>query len=322
MRRALIALTLASVLITGEAHRAPTVTAPRSSAFTIGILRRDGIIVPFATFDGKGWGSSWPVPRLDPEVPISLSNVSSHWWGPAGPLSEWQIWPMVPPGADRKPSTVHVVQPDWIPAHCLRQIALRTDYRSTSPVPPATVQPYPKDALAVAPPQEVEPIEILDALQSTAVLPEPDLLRRFNQEERRASLDFDHPIRTRTRETIQPKVEALYGLETTSDDDKTWRIFYVEAERAYTAYEHCLSAFGTGWFIRESARTHWLQMSVDLLSCSLYGASYMLPLGALRLNGKTFWLAQFSGWDQERYVVIQVRHNTVEAVVNASGGGC
>ena len=33
----------------------------------------------------------------------------------------------------------------------------------------------------------------------------------------------------------------------------------------------------------------------------------MLPLGAMRLRGTLYWLAQFSGWDHERYVVVEVK---------------
>ena len=43
-------------------------------AFTIGILRRDGIVVPFATFDGKEWRSDWPMPKEHVDVPIALAE--------------------------------------------------------------------------------------------------------------------------------------------------------------------------------------------------------------------------------------------------------
>ena len=48
----------------------------------------------------------------------------------------------------------------------------------------------------------------------------------------------------------------------------------------------------------------------------------MLPLGVDAVGGKLYWLAQFSGWDHERYVVIEIKPKTVEAVVNAWGGSC
>lgn len=48
----------------------------------------------------------------------------------------------------------------------------------------------------------------------------------------------------------------------------------------------------------------------------------MLPFGVMRMNGQTYWLAQYSGWDHERFVVVEIKPKQVEAVVNAWGGGC
>ena len=45
-------------------------------------------------------------------------------------------------------------------------------------------------------------------------------------------------------------------------------------------------AFGTGWFARDGDEVRSLNTAVDLLACNRAGASYMLPLGAMRLAGK------------------------------------
>ena len=82
------------------------------------------------------------------------------------------------------------------------------------------------------------------------------------------------------------------------------------------------AAFGAGWFARDGADIRALETVVDLLECNRAGASYMLPLGAMRVGGRLYWLAQFSGWNHERYVVIEVKRQSVEAVVNAWGGSC
>ena len=81
-------------------------------------------------------------------------------------------------------------------------------------------------------------------------------------------------------------------------------------------------AFGTGWFVREGGQVRSLLTVVDLLSCDRAGASYMLPLGAVRIGGRLFWLAQFSGWDHERFAVLEIKAKTVEAVLSVWGGGC
>jgi hypothetical protein len=48
----------------------------------------------------------------------------------------------------------------------------------------------------------------------------------------------------------------------------------------------------------------------------------MLPLGAFSLDDRLFWLAQFSGWDHERYVVLEIKDKRVDVIVNSWGGAC
>jgi len=70
-------------------------------------------------------------------------------------------------------SAVRVTQPDWVDAHCARQVVLRTNYRSAQPAPPPSEQPYPKDGVAVSPAHAIEPIDIVAA--AAPVLPADDL---------------------------------------------------------------------------------------------------------------------------------------------------
>ena len=63
-------------------------------------------------------------------------------------------------------------------------------------------------------------------------------------------------------------------------------------------------------------------VAVDLLNCDREAGSYMLPLGVVRAKDHVYWLAQFSGWDHERFVVVEMQKKNVEAVINAWGGSC
>jgi hypothetical protein len=104
-------------------------------------------------------------------------------------------------------------------------------------------------------------------------------------------------------------------------------MFYVEAVRGYrvpkSGGEDCSVAFGTGWFLEDATdAVRKLDMAVDLVPCNRYGATYMLPLGVVRADGRAFWLAQYSGWDHERYMVVELKKDKIEAVVAKWGGGC
>ena len=97
----------------------------------------------------------------------------------------------------------------------------------------------------------------------------------------------------------------------------------MEAVRFYQLAPSCVGvAFGTGWFVRDNGDLRPLLMAVDLLPCDRAGGSYMLPLGVVRAAGRLFWTAQFSGWDHERYVVVDLTPKKAEVMVSTWGGGC
>jgi hypothetical protein len=286
-----------------------------AAAFGVGVLRRDGIIVPFGTFNGKRWANAWPPPAQELIVPINIGSVPSKWWGPTRPLEIWQAW------TDAGPQRLRVVQPDWVEAHCVRQVALRSDYQPPAAAPPLSERPYPKDGLAVSPPQTVEPIAVLSPTSAEARALIPALHDSFNVSERQVEDQYGHVVSKRSREGRVPDLEAVYAF-----GDRP-RIYYVEARRDYrqfgrSADECAAMAFGTGWFARDGEDVRSLETAVDLLPCNRRGASYMLPLGAMRLGDQLYWLAQFAGFDHERYVVAEIKPKTVQAVLNVWGGSC
>jgi hypothetical protein len=144
------------------------------------------------------------------------------------------------------------------------------------------------------------------------------LTETFNRAERETASRFRHPVRENVREQHEPEIEAAYAFGSAP------RVYYVESIRTYRQIGtvDCTIAFGTGWFVRDGATFKALEMTVDILACDKYGATYMLPFGVMRLNGRVYWLAQYSGWDHERFVVVEIKPKQVEAVLNAWGGGC
>ena len=294
-------------------------TAP-SGPFAIGVLRRDGIVVPFANYDGKRWRTDWPEPREQVDVPIHVRDVPSRWWGKAGPLENWQLWL----GADSAP-TVHVRQPEWFAAHCYRQIGLRTDYRPAQPPPGPAERPYPKDGLAVAPPHPIQPVEIV----APAAAP-PPVVAAFNEAERKAIKEFErestwsHPYKAPQRESLPVNVEAVYA----AGDPAAARVYYFEVSREYrnpnAGTSECATAsYGAGWFVRDgSGPLRAIGIEAVLVDCDRYGVRYMLPLGVVHLDGRMFWIAQWSGWDYEEYDVVEIKRDKVDVAAHRWGGGC
>lgn len=308
MRITIAVFLLAAAMIAAE---------PQTAPFAVGVLRRDGVVIPFATFDGKRWSTHWPKPNLELTVPVNLPSVPSGWLGPVPAVETWTAW--LAKTDTGGPRTLTVTQPDWVDAHCFRQIGLRTNHRPVEPPPPPHEQPYPKDGLVVAPAHPVEPIVSVPPTATELAALTDQLLGAFNRAERVTARRFDHPVREGMREQMSVAIEAAYAYGAEP------RVYYIEASRAYEtmgSHECQGVAFGTGWFIREHGTFRTLAMAVDELPCERRGASYMLPLGVVRSGSRLFWLVQFSGWDHERYVVIEPKLKAVDAVLSVWGGGC
>jgi len=283
-------------------------------AFSVGILRRDGAMIPFATFDGRRWRNDWPGPNPSVSVPINLSNVPKKWWGPPGRRDVWQAWIS---GAERE---VHVTEPEWIAVHCQQRVALKTDYRADAAAPPADQQPYPKDGLVISPPHPIEKVEVLSPGDSAAQ-PVASVLRdAFNRAERETISRAKGSLSWKPREDVEPTIEAVYAFGSAP------RFYYVEAIRPHNqkgdAGDCSALAFGTGWFVGDGDRVRPVVMFVDLLSCDRAGASYMWPFGVVRSASDLFWIAQFSGWDHERYTILELMPKAIDVVLNVWGGGC
>jgi hypothetical protein len=287
------------------------------SAFIVGVLRRDALVVPFASFDGKKWHGDWPEPRADVEVPIDLASVPKRWWGALGARDVWQAW--LGPSATR---TLRVVRPHWFEAHCARQIGLKTDYQTADRLPPPRTRPYPKDGLAVSPARPIEPIETIAPGEIERFLLGLAVTNVFNKTERDIARESDHPVLRRDREKNAPVIEAMYAYGAGP------RLFYVEAAREYRSPGDpggaCRAvAFGGGWFMRGGDHEYTpIGTYVMVQDCDRPAASFMLPLGVVRVEGKTYWLAQFSGWHGEQYEVLEFKSKAVERIVSRSGGGC
>ncbi len=316
LRAALVAASLALLVVGPERSGA---AAPAADRFTLGILRRDGIVTPFATFDGKHWSNAWPKPlRHVDDVPVTLGSVPRWWWGRPGPRETWQAW--VGPGERVE---LHVKGADVYDAQCLQQIGLRTDYRSSEPVPGRDAQPYPKDGLAVSPPY---PIERIDVMPIPAIT--PPLVAAFNDAEALAWLDAPKgPVRTLflpQREAVPIAIEAVYAA-----GDLSSRVYYFEVVRRYESnaperIAECAGlTYGAGWFAREgNGPLRKLSFEATITSCDRNGLLYMLPLGGVRADGRLFWIAQWSGWNVEQYNIVEIKPSGTADVLRVFGGGC
>ena len=113
-----IALLVGVVLLGGLIVAQERSEERQSAAFALGVLRRDGMVLPFASYDGRNWQARWPADIRFHELPITLESIDREWWGRAEPPASMTLW------ADGKPRTeVKLVAPAMLSLTCGRRLA-------------------------------------------------------------------------------------------------------------------------------------------------------------------------------------------------------
>jgi hypothetical protein len=321
--------------------------------FTLAVLRRDAIAVPFATYDGKRWKNAWPAPESHLAAPIMMADVPKRWWSGRDPIAKWTLWPA--DSADGGSRSLETIGPTWFPAHCQQGLGLRTTYSSRDVLPPLNTQPYPKVGLAVAGDAAIRPVEILDVATSPLVGPlARALVETVDDKEMervagyiREGGGWKHPYTEAERKETPFRIEALYRVPGAVDGDKD--AYYFEGIKHYAVRdpsaaapsrggepgggpgkEPCdlvtfVSGFLTGRqdeMLKDKERIKPQTPTVVVTSCDFAGASIMLPLGTVRVKDKTAWVVQWSGWTHEHYTVFEVQEKQVVTLLTTDGGFC
>jgi hypothetical protein len=290
----------------------------------LAILRRDGVILPFASFNRDDWRVSWPVALSNLDLPIGLGDIPEKWWGTPTP-AQWRGHLTNGELIDielRAPVTFRT----W---YCRTRLGLSTSYQSSLPLPPTPVEPFPKDGLAVSSHVPVERIESVDrasadwAALPLALLPDVDRLEDSTVAGVRINSGWRHPFTKEERHRQPIRLESWYR---SPSGEPGWTVSYIEAVRAYplrTEDKGCgLETFISGWLHHQNGvlkRPEDLRMK--LTYCDRVGAMYMLPMGRIRPRDRWYWIFQMSGWDSEWYDVVEVRREKIRYVIEVFAGG-
>jgi hypothetical protein len=291
------------------------------SGLTIGVLRRDGLLSPFASFDGHEWDAPWPTPQNAGALPIAMGDVPKKWWGAAGPDANWTAWL-----AGRTSTPLKLLGPLTIQVFCSTQIALRTDYTGG---PFERGEPtVPKDGVAIAGNGVMQPIDVVPADSADARAMAATIAEAFNREEKAAANHFSrwrHPIPERERREVPIRIEAMYRSSERTRRG-SWTTTYVEAVRAFepgAKDEGCgLITFGRAWVHEKAGSKPRVDLGARVTYCDRADASYMLPFGRMIVHDEVYWIYQTSSWRDELYTVARVTPREVRPVVAVSGGFC
>lgn len=334
MRRASLAIVTLAAVAAGAAGEFGGLAAlgrqssGESCAFAV--LRRDGIIIPFASYDGGRWQDRWPEPGRKIDIPISVADTPKGWWLRDRPVSTWTAWPFQ--GESR---TIHVRNPLAISVECTRQVGLQTDYSSNLPPVPPDMQPHPKDGLATAGDVPVEPVNVLNA-QSPEWPRVLDAIKGpFEASEARAV-----SVLPGNRLEKDPKRRAQFPLEIellarAPGPRPGTQTFYFEAVRRYgrrpsqtatitNVPDRRPLAYGAGWvtMAADGKIVPELPVTVELSDNQREDLLYAMPLGTFQVGGRRYWAVQRAGWGFERYEVLEIAEPQVKVIFKTIGGSC
>jgi hypothetical protein len=313
---ALIALSVSHVLT----QAAPPVSVRDDTPFLLAVLNRDGLALPFAAFNGRKWVTPWPMAQTG-VMPITIDDVDKDWWGVGARPERLTAWWNGAKGADVKFTALTQVR-----SLCSARLGLRTDYKSRELAPPRMKQPYPKDGLLVSSDVPVGKIDIVERASPDAQRMPTLITEEFNKMEKRAIRSFggwEHPIPEQTRNRTPITVEAVYRAPS---DEAGWTTYFVESSRQYPARLRdggCgLTTTGQGWVHLGPGGRVKMELVSRVTFCDRKGVGFMLPFGTVRAGGKTYWIYQYSGYDDEFYSVVRPEPGDIKVVVGYHAGSC
>ncbi len=307
----------------GSPLASPDLTAgargPAVSPFTIAVLRRDGVVIPIASYGASGWENRWPEPGRRVDIPIMLGDAPKGWFADKRRVAEWTAWPM---GGQAR--TVHVKSPINLTVECQPQIGLQTDYQSAQPPEPARIQPFPKDGLATSGDIRIEPVTLLDArspewaavsgqVAGQVTATEPGLLK-------------DARIKTVIPEKLQASTPfTLELLFATPDVKPGGTALYFEGVKRYppqVTLPQGLITYAVGFARIDPTSPPDIKFSSTLADRRREGLIYSLALGSFHMGSRLFWVFQRSAWGFERFDIIEFRADEIVTIFKTPGGVC
>jgi hypothetical protein len=313
----------------GEARQG---RAPSGESCTFAVLRRDGVVVPFASYEAGRWQNRWPDPGRRLDIPFSVDATPRSWWLRDRPVGSWTAWPVQ--GGSR---VVHVRNPVNLTVQCERHIGLQTDYSSVLPPVPRDMQPHPKDGLATSGDVAVETVEllaagspdwarVLEAIKEPFAAVESKAVARAG--DRRGALP-DAPRRAQ----LPLEIEVLFR---TPGPRAGTSVLYFEAVRRYSRRPPSSTvvvsvvpdrrplAYGAGWVVAGAGGALKIAqpLTVEVSDNEREELLYVLPLGTFRLGDRRYWAVQRAGWGYERYEILELTDTEPKVSLKIAGGAC
>ena len=293
----------------------------------LGVVRNDGILLPFAAYTGRKWLAPWPdIGRGGIEFPLNLASVPPEWWG-GEPPGDWHLW--APATETPRPFTLSSIA--MLRIGRASQLGIRTSLKPEPPFMPPFELPFPKMGLGVSGDARVTPVPRVSASSPRFKQFTERLRERVDEAEERAlgalsaNAGWRHPFKRDVRKTTAIELEAWYVTAVGDGGEGGERMSYVEAVKKYPLMpgdDGCgLETFVSGWLHHhERSEPVKGRLKAVVTYCDRRGVSYMLPFGQIEVEGRVHWIVQMSGHDHEWYAVVEGSPGRAKYVAEFQGG--
>lgn len=326
-------LTLASLAVTIskaawiEPARALAQTR-RNDTLTVGILREDGVIAPFAQYANRKWTNPWhsrqPGDQADEQD--TIADLPKPWFHSfVKPSSEWYL-----PSATGELTTIKTSKNVQVCSHCQQVWGLLSDY-------PTPRQPEKNECVrnvgAVF--SEKKQARAMETITNSSA-GWKQMLKFLGPEFERAEKVGISRIVSQQYSAQLPSAKerarvplSLLNLYRTQLGDDGRLLFYFEASKEYSKPRDAndagcnnVSLLG-GWAIRNpKGKLILLDSQFSPTDCDMKEGGLALPFAVLRLDGKTFVIVEEDSYEGESYIILEIQKNHVRRVLETYAGSC
>jgi hypothetical protein len=286
----------------------------QSERFTLAIVRLDGRIVPFAAYDRSRWERAWPEADEATDGTPTIENTPSVWRRRGDRVPNvWRVWPAS--GASR--IEAHLKGVEIVEAHCQGQVALTTDLPEAKGDHPLKIGVAVDSNLPIGSIEEVRRSDVVWRIAEEAVVGNFSRLEGAKAQADHVQLLPESPapavlITELYRQAKSPRSPMYFVAQ------KKYRTARFSQDPQCSA-----RTIMTGWLMPTEAGTYaLLDPKVFLTDCDAKEARTALPLAAVRVNDQLFWVLQEHGYEDETYLIAEIRQSEVRYPIEVNGGGC
>ncbi len=303
------------------------------ASFLVAVLRADGALVPFAQYGNGGFYNPWPKPQpcrgcIDEIYPHSLGGLPQPWFVQGGRMPKrWYFR-----SSNGALTVLKALKITEVENHSQKNWAVRTDF----PHEPVESSHHRNLGVAIT-----ANIKIESMIESK---PEPDGLTSiikdvFDAEEtikieRLATDDpsgtaslfrFGLPESAAERKRAEKTITKFHRSESPINGEY---LYYFKAKKEYEMPRldgHSSSghvSLFSGWATveaRQGGSSGIILSEIVFTDTDMKGPTTSLPLGILKLSGRTFIFVEEHGWEDESYLVLEL-NGGIHRLLETFGG--